>query len=58
MNDRPEVIVDMRDVDVVCDVFRALLSEKWVSLLAPDSEIQRFGMNVMKALAEARANRK
>lgn len=57
MNGRPDEI-DMRDVDVVAGVFKAMLSEKWISVLVPESEIQRFAMNAVRALKEDRAQRK
>lgn len=54
MNSRPEVTVDMRDVEVVSDV----LKEKWISVLAPEAEIQRLSMNIVLNLNKARADRK
>lgn len=58
MNGRPETNVDMRDVEVVVQVFKAMLSEKWLSWTVPDSEIQRFAMNAVRALNEAKDERK
>lgn len=53
MNDKPEVVVNLKKVDVVAAVFR-----KWISALVPESEIQRFAFNVVRSLNEAQAERK
>lgn len=58
MNSRPDVTVDMRDVEVVSDVVKAMLSEKWISVLVPEAEIQRLAMNIVRNLNEAKADRK
>ena len=58
MNGRPEVIVDMRDVEVVSDVVKAMLAEKWISVLVPEMEIQRLSMNIVRHLNKDRAERK
>lgn len=58
MNGRTEATIDMRDVEVVVGVFKAMLSEKWISALVPESEIQRFATNAVRALNEDRAQRK
>lgn len=58
MNGRPEPNIDMRDVDVVVDVFKAMLSEKWISALVPEAEIRRFALTAVRALNEDRAQRK
>lgn len=58
MNDKPEVVVNLKDVDIVAAVFRSMLSEKWISALVPESEIQRFAFNVVRSLNEAQADRK
>lgn len=50
--------IDMRDVEVVAETYRAMLEEKWVSFLVPEAEIQRFSMAVVRNLNDARAERK
>lgn len=55
MNDQT---IDMRDVEVVAETYRAMLSEKWVSFLVPEAEIARFATAVVRNLNEDRARRK